>query len=177
MTDLARSPGDGSATVADRRLPGREPAPAGLSEAEAERRLAAARRPRRPEASRSYASIARANVLTVFNLILAAFGTLTLIFGDARDTLFLGIIVANSTIGIVQEVRAKRALDRLSLLIAPSARVRRDGHTRQLPPDQLVDDGVPSASPRALASAIGLPSIFSTRSPAAIPALLAGLPG
>jgi len=54
-----------------------------------------------------------------------------LIFGDARDALFLGIIVANSTIGIVQEVRAKRALDRLSLLVAPSARVSRDGHRRE----------------------------------------------
>ena len=106
MTDVARSADGGSATVAGRRLPHRELAPTGLSEAEAERRLAAARRPSRPEASRSYASIVRANVLTVFSLILAVFGTLTLIFGDARDALFLGIIVANSTIGIVQEVRA-----------------------------------------------------------------------
>lgn len=102
---------------------------------------------RRPEASRSYASIVRANVLTAFNLVLAVFGTLTLIFGDARDALFLGIIVANSTIGIVQEVRAKRALDRLSLLIAPSARVRRDGRTRELPPDQLIDDDVVVVQP------------------------------
>lgn len=45
----------------------------------------------------------------MFNLILAGFGVVTLIFGDARDALFLGIIVANSTIGISQEVRAKRA--------------------------------------------------------------------
>ena len=145
MTDLARSAGGGSAAVAGRRLPGRELALAGLSEAEAERRLAPGRLAgRRPEASRSYASIVR---LTVFNLVLAVFGTLTLIFGDARDALFLGIIVANSTIGIVQEVRAKRALDRLSLLIAPSARVRRDGRTRELPPDQLIDDDVVVVQP------------------------------
>ena len=130
MTDLARSAGGGSATAAGRRLPDRELDPTGLSEAEAERRLAAECRPRQAETSRSYASIVRANVLTVFNLILAVFGALTLIFGDARDALFLGIIVANSTIGIVQEVRAKRALDRLSLLVAPSARVSRDGHRR-----------------------------------------------
>lgn len=44
-------------------------------------------------------SIVRANVLTVFNLILAGFGIVTLIFGDPRDALFLGIIVANSGIG------------------------------------------------------------------------------
>ena len=85
------------------------------------------------ETSRSYSSIVRANVLTVFNLILAAFGALTLIFGDARDALFLGIIVANSGIGITQEVRAKRALDRLSLLVAPRATVSRDGTARTVP--------------------------------------------
>lgn len=147
MTDLARSADRGSATVAGRWPPDRDLASSGLSEAEAERRLAAERRPRRAETSRSYASIARANVLTVFNLILAVFGTLTLIFGDARDALFLGIIVANSTIGIVQEVRAKRALDRLSLLVAPSARVRRDGHIRALPPEKLVVDDVVVAQP------------------------------
>jgi magnesium-transporting ATPase (P-type) len=85
----------------------------GLSEAEAARRLAAADRRQARGSSRSYASIVRANVLTVFNLILGAFGAVTLIFGDARDALFLAIIVANSAIGISQEVRAKRAHDRL----------------------------------------------------------------
>ena len=110
----------------------------GLSESEAQRRLSERRREPGPVSSRSYASIVRANVLTVFNLILAAFGTVTLVFGDARDALFLGIIVANSGIGIAQEVRAKRALDRLSLLVAPRATVRRDGVSRALPVDEVV---------------------------------------
>ena len=128
---------------------------AGLSETEAARRLAEVGPPRSPGTSRSYASIVRANVLTVFNLILAGFGIVTLIFGDARDALFLGIIVANSAIGITQEVRAKRALDRLSLLIAPTASVRRNGTVRPLavheivvgdvvivqPGDQVIADG------------------------------------
>jgi hypothetical protein len=61
----------------------------GLSEGEASQRLARAGRPARQVTSRSYASIVRANVLTVFNLILAGFGVVTLIFGDARDALFL----------------------------------------------------------------------------------------
>lgn len=138
MIDPARPAGGGSAAVAGRRPPARDLDPGGLSEAEAQRRLTAAGRSRRAATSRSYASIVRANVLTVFNLILAVFGTLTLIFGDARDALFLGVIVANSTIGIVQEVRAKRALDRLALLVAPSAKVLRDGRARPLPPEQLV---------------------------------------
>ena len=118
-----------------------------MSEGEAERRLAAPGRLRGTMTSRSYASIARANVLTVFNLILAGFGAVTLIFGDPRDALFLGIVVANSTIGIAQEVRAKRALDRLSLVIAPSATVLRDGRTRSLPPEALVVDDVVLVQP------------------------------
>ena len=80
----------------------------------------------------------RANVLTLFNLILAAFGALTLSFGDWRDALFLGVIVANTVIGVTQEVRAKRALDRLSLLVAPQARVRRGGAARMIPIDEVV---------------------------------------
>jgi cation-transporting P-type ATPase E len=127
----------------------------GLSEAEAQRRLRAAGPPAKQVSSRSYAIIVRANVLTVFNMILAGFGAVTLIFGDARDALFLGIIVANAGIGITQEVRAKRALDRLSLLVAPRARVKRDGSLQQLavegvvvgdlvmlePGDQVIADG------------------------------------
>jgi magnesium-transporting ATPase (P-type) len=127
----------------------------GLSEAEAAARLAASGPPRKPVTSRSYRSIVRANVFTVFNLILAAFGALTLAFGDWRDALFLGVIVANTTIGIAQEARAKRALDRLALLVAPRALAVRDGQQREIavgevvvgdllrvgPGDQIVADG------------------------------------
>ncbi|MGP0047352.1 MAG: HAD-IC family P-type ATPase [Solirubrobacteraceae bacterium] len=83
-------------------------------------------------------SILRANVLTPFNLILAAFGVVTLIFGDPRDALFLAVLVANSLIGISQEVRAKRALDRLSLLVAPEAMVKRDGSVHPIAIEELV---------------------------------------
>jgi cation-transporting ATPase E len=110
----------------------------GLSEQEAARRLAQGGRPRRNRSSRSYASIVRANVFTVFNVILAAFGAVTMAFGDWRDALFLGVIAANIAIGVTQEVRAKRALDRLSLLVAPHARVRREGGERTLAVDEVV---------------------------------------
>jgi len=96
---------------------------------------------------RSYASTVRANVLTVFNLILAGFGIVTLVCGDARDALFLVIIVANSGIGITQEFRAKRALDRLSLPVAPHATVRRDGKERAVPVEELVVDDVVVSGP------------------------------
>ena len=68
----------------------------------------------------------------MFNLILAVVGTLTLAFGDWRDALFLGVLVGNSAIGITQEVRAKRALDRLAALVAPTATVVRDGEPEHL---------------------------------------------
>jgi magnesium-transporting ATPase (P-type) len=110
----------------------------GLSEAEAAARLAARSPAPKAASSRSYASIVRANVLTVFNVILAAFGALTLLFGDARDALFLGIIFANATIGITQESRAKRSLDRLASLVAPRATVVREGVSRELPTAEVV---------------------------------------
>jgi cation-transporting ATPase E len=109
----------------------------GLTEAEAVRRLAD--RPPAPKASsRSYASIVRANVFTVFNLILLVAGTATLVFGEWQDALFLGVLVANAGIGTLQEVRAKRALDRLSALVAPTATVVRDGVQRHVHVDEVV---------------------------------------
>ncbi len=128
----------------------------GLSEGEAARRLAASPSPRAQQSSRSLASIVRANVLTVFNAILAGFGALTLIFGDWRDALFLGVIVANSGIGIAQEVRAKRALDRLSLLVAPHARVRRDGEVRTVSREEVVVGDVALLEPGDQLTADGL---------------------
>jgi cation-transporting P-type ATPase E len=110
----------------------------GLSEADAAARLAALGPVAKQASSRSYGSIVRANVLTVFNAILAAFGALTLVFGDWRDALFLGVIVANTTIGVAQEVRAKRALDRLALLVAPRATVVRDGSAREVAVGEVV---------------------------------------
>jgi magnesium-transporting ATPase (P-type) len=113
-------------------------APSGLTEAEAARRLAA-RGPQRPLAtSRSYASIVRANVFTIFNLILAVAGAATIAFGNWQDALFLGILFFNTTIGIVQEVRAKHALDRLAALVAPTATVVRDNAARQVGVDNVV---------------------------------------
>jgi cation-transporting ATPase E len=110
----------------------------GLREAEAARRLAERGPLQQVQSSRSYASIVRANVFTVFNLILAVFGTLTLVFGDWRDALFLGVLVSNAAIGITQEVRAKRALDRLAALVEPTAQVVREGRMRRLPVEAIV---------------------------------------
>ena len=114
----------------------------GLTEAEASRRLAERGPPAPPATSRSTASIVRANVLTPFNAILAALGLLTLVFADWRDALFLFIIAANSGIGIWQELRAKRSLDRLAALVAPKATVVRDGSPRDVPVEEVVHGDV-----------------------------------
>jgi len=110
----------------------------GLSAAEAAARLPARGEPREPPASRSTATIVRANALPPFNAILLALGLLTLVFGDWRDALFLGIIVTNTGIGIWQELRAKRKLDELAALVAPRATVVRDGEPLLLHVSQVV---------------------------------------
>jgi len=112
---------------------------AGLTRAEAEARLAARGAVEAPVSSRSTASIVRANVVTPFNLILASLGLVTLVFGDWRDALFLGIVVTNAGIGIWQELRAKRKLDELAALVAPHATVVRDGDERTVRVEELVE--------------------------------------
>src|SRR4051812_49164596 len=113
---------------------------AGLSTQEAKQRLKARGPQAPPPSSRSYGSIVRANVFTVFNVVLLVFGVITLAFGSWQDAVFLVILVANAGIGIVQEIRAKDALDRLAALITPTARVVRDGDTKEVPVEELVVD-------------------------------------
>jgi cation-transporting ATPase E len=110
----------------------------GLTQVEAQRRLRQRGSAPRPRSSRSYGSIFVANTFTVFNLILALFGAATLIFGNAKDALFLGVLVANVAIGTFQEIRAKRALDKLAALVAPRATVVRDGTPCEVPVDKVV---------------------------------------
>ncbi|WP_051265194.1 HAD-IC family P-type ATPase [Nakamurella lactea] len=88
--------------------------------------------------SRSIWEIVKANVFTRFNAILGALFVLILITGSVADGLFGLILVLNSMIGIVQEYLAKRKLDRLALLNAPTIRVVRDGATVQIPTAEVV---------------------------------------
>ncbi|HZU80327.1 MAG TPA: HAD-IC family P-type ATPase, partial [Acidimicrobiales bacterium] len=102
------------------------------------------------------ADILRANLFTRFNAILGALLVVVAVVGPVQDGLFGVVLVTNAAIGIAQELRAKRTLDRLAILNAPHARVVRDGATRQLaveevvpgdtialqPGDQVVTDGV-----------------------------------
>src|ERR1700761_4965448 len=110
----------------------------GLTETEAAERLKRRGAKHEQASSRSYASIAFANPFTVFNAIRASFGIATIIWGNPKDALFLGILIANIAIGTFQEVRAKRALDKLAALVVAKATVVRDGEPRQVSVDEVV---------------------------------------
>lgn len=86
--------------------------------------------------------IIRDNVFTWFNLILGILFVAVVIFGSWKDGLFGSIIVINSLIGIVQEMRAKIVLDRLSVLTAPAAKVLREGRPLEIPVAEVVLDDV-----------------------------------
>jgi cation-transporting ATPase E len=90
--------------------------------------------------SRSVVDILRGNILTRFNLILGVLLAVILVFGQPQDGLFGIVLVANALIGIVQELRAKRTLDRLAVLSAPRVRVVRDGASSEVATDDLVAD-------------------------------------
>lgn len=79
------------------------------------------------DSSRSLTAILRANLLTLFNAVVGGAFLLLLFLGQWKDALFGFAVVANVLIGVVQEYRSKRLLDKLSLLHEPRARVRRDG--------------------------------------------------
>jgi len=114
---------------------------AGLTSAEvAERRARGEVNDAGPAPTRTLAQILRANVFTRFNLLLGSLLLVILIVGPLNDALFGGVLVANTLIGIVQELRAKRTLDRLAVLNAPRARVRRDGVTAEVAVEDVVRD-------------------------------------
>jgi cation-transporting ATPase E len=93
-------------------------------------------------ATKSVEDIVKENVFTYFNLIFAILAVLLAMVGAWRDMTFLVVIVANTLIGIVQEIHSKRVLDKLSILNAPKTTVLRDGQTGDLSSEQLVKDDV-----------------------------------
>jgi cation-transporting ATPase E len=115
--------------------------PAGLSSAQvAERRSRGLTNAAGEHTSRSVADILRANIFTRFNLLLGVLLAVILVWGEWKDALFGIVLVTNALIGIAQELRAKRTLDRLAVLSAPRVRVIRDGAPREIAVDELVAD-------------------------------------
>ncbi|MCP5028934.1 MAG: HAD-IC family P-type ATPase [Actinomycetia bacterium] len=120
----------------------------GLTAAEVVERVAAGQVNQVPAApSRTLAQIVRANVFTPVNAIIGSLFVLVMIASPGPDALFAGVVISNSTIGIIQELRAKRTLDRLAVLSSPKARVIRDGDTHELAVDQVVLDDLLALTP------------------------------
>ena len=82
------------------------------------------------------------NVCTYFNLIFLVITILLVAVGSFRNLTFLPIIIGNTVIGIVQELRAKKTLEKMSLLNAPHADVIRNGEITQIATEKLVKDDV-----------------------------------
>ncbi|HEY8452019.1 MAG: HAD-IC family P-type ATPase [Micromonosporaceae bacterium] len=113
--------------------------PDGLTAAEAARRREAGLANVAPSrTSRTVGEILRANLLTRFNALIGVLAALVLVFGHPIDALFGLVVVVNSAIGVVQELRAKRTLDRLAVLARVPVRVRRDGVEQLVPPEDVV---------------------------------------
>ena len=112
----------------------------GLTSAEVEDRRARSPAAGAGASSQSFGSILRRNALTRLNLLLVALGAATLATGSAPDATFLAIAVINTVVGATQEVRAKKALDRLAVINAPHARVIRDGRSVEIAPEDVVVD-------------------------------------
>ncbi|HUG32029.1 MAG TPA: HAD-IC family P-type ATPase [Acidimicrobiia bacterium] len=114
----------------------------GLTTAEVQQRVRAGQVNRVTERpSRTTGEIIRANVVTRFNILLGALLLVVLIvLREPRDALFGIVLITNSAIGIVQELRAKRTLDRLEVVAAPKVRVVRSGKVTEQPVDRIVID-------------------------------------
>ena len=92
--------------------------------------------------SKTTKEIIHENVFTYFNLIFAVLAVLLCLVGSFRDLTFLPVIIANTMIGIIQEIRAKQVLDKLTMLNAPRAAVVRDGKRSVIDAEELVLDDI-----------------------------------
>lgn len=92
--------------------------------------------------TKSEKQIVKEKVFTFFNLIFIVLAVALLIVGSFKNMTFLIIAIINTVIGIFQEIRAKRAVDKLTLVAAGRLRVIRDGKRHEIPTDQLVRDDI-----------------------------------
>jgi cation-transporting ATPase E len=120
----------------------------GLTQAEVQERIARGQVNDVPIApSRTVAEIVRANVFTRFNALLGSMLVVILIVGPIQDALFGFVLIANAAVGIGQELRAKRTLERLAVLTSPRARIVREGRVGEAPVSEVVLDDVLELQP------------------------------
>lgn len=126
-----------------------EPLEPGLSEAEASARRARGLGNVTPPATgRTYQEILRKNALTFINGVIFALGLALVALGQWTEALLsVGVVSINIVVGLVQEVRAKRVLDRIAILTRPRATVVRDGVPRAIDPSEIVRGDLLVAGP------------------------------
>ncbi|MCI7437687.1 MAG: HAD-IC family P-type ATPase [Coriobacteriaceae bacterium] len=113
----------------------------GLSAAEVEERVAAGKANANTDVkTKSVRQILAEHAFTLFNAVNVAMAALVAISGQWRNLLFMGVVVCNLVIGVFQEIRAKRMVDKLSILAEKRVRVLRDGQVADLLPSELVLD-------------------------------------
>lgn len=111
----------------------------GLSNQEVEERKRAGQVNRPVESpAKSDLEIIRDNTFTYFNLIFVVLAVILLMVGSPRDLTFLPVVIANTVIGIVQEIRSKRALEKLKVMSAPKAKVIREGRKETILVEEIV---------------------------------------
>ncbi|WP_287004966.1 MULTISPECIES: HAD-IC family P-type ATPase [Gordonia] len=115
----------------------------GLSADEVAQRVANGKVNDMPDRSgRSVGDIIKANVFTRINAILGVLFAIVVFTGSLINGLFGLLIIANSGIGIIQEIRAKKTLDKLAIVGQAKPRVRRDGEVTEIPPNEVVLDDI-----------------------------------
>ena len=92
--------------------------------------------------AKSTGQIIRENTLTFFNLVFVVLAALLVLAGDFKDMMFLGIAAVNSIIGIVQQLRSRATLDKLSLISESRVKVVRDGQLGTVPVHKLVREDI-----------------------------------
>ncbi|MCI1966470.1 MAG: cation-translocating P-type ATPase [Oscillospiraceae bacterium] len=92
--------------------------------------------------TRTVGQIVKSNLITPFNILNLILAFLIILVGSYKNLLFLGVIVCNTLIGTIQELKAKRMIDRLSLITTPKAHVVRNGSEEKIPVAELVLDDV-----------------------------------
>lgn len=90
--------------------------------------------------TRTYKQIVKENTLTFFNFLNAVLLVLVLFVGSYKNSMFVGIIIINTVIGIIQEIRAKKTIDKLAILTESKAVVLRDGKKWSISTEKLVLD-------------------------------------
>lgn len=92
--------------------------------------------------TKTVGQIIRGNLITPFNILNIILASMVFLVGSYKNLLFMGVVICNTLIGAFQEIRAKKTIDKLSLIAAPKARVIRNGEEQSLPVEELVLDDI-----------------------------------